>query len=445
MLDIVMLGFNSMLSPVSSCVSEVGEERIIYCVVLGTLLLDYVLTLTSSLLNYNALGAAMPLEFSGVYDATAYASSQAYTRAKTRFSLVHTTFDLAVMLAFWHLDGFDLLDGVARSTADGEIARGVVYLGVMVLVSTLIDLPWSVYSTFVIEERFGFNKTTARTFVLDRIKGLLLTAAIGLPIAAAMFAFFLHAGPRAWLYCWGFLATTQIFLVFVAPVWIMPLFNEFKPLENQAITSAIQAYAEGVGFRYGGIYEIDGSRRSSHSNAFFTGFGATKRIALFDTLVEKTSVTELLAILAHEVGHEKLGHIRWSIVFQLAYTFALLYIMSLFLSYPPLFAAFGVASPSVYVGLILFQLLFSPVDTLLQVVLTMRSRANEFAADRYSVETYRQPEALVSGLKHLSKDNLDNLTPHPLHVFLSYSHPPVLARIAAIRAHGAARGLQPPN
>jgi len=432
-------------------VADGGDDgaNAIFTIVLATILLDYLLTLVSSLLNYRALSTAMPLEFEGVYEPQAYSDSQRYTKAKTIFSLLHTTFDLLVMLAFWlAFDGFELIDSLVRSWAPGDakanpmldIGRGLLYMAVLSLAEGLLGVPWEIYFTFVLEERFGFNKTTARTFVMDKLKGLALMLALGVPLMGAILAFFIYAGEAAWYLCWGFMAAFQILIMFVAPIWIFPLFNEFTPLPDGELKDAIDKYAAGVGFKYGGIYQIDGSKRSAHSNAFFTGFGKTKRIALFDTLVAQMSTTELLGVLAHEVGHEKRGHIVQGIVVSLLYTFVLLYIMSLFLSFPPLFAAFSVSHVSVYVGLVLFQLLFSPVDTFMQIGMTMRSRSNEFEADRYSVDTYGEPEALVNALKKLSRENLANLTPHPLHVFLTYSHPPVLERVAAIRAAQASGG-----
>jgi len=296
-------------------------------------------------------------------------------------------------------------------------------------------LPHAVYSTFVLEARFGFNNTTVRTFIMDRVKGLMLALVLGPPMGAAVLAFFTFAGDAAWLWVWLALTAFQLLLLFIAPACIMPLFISFTPLEDGPLKRAIHEYASQVGFAFGGIFQVDGSTRSNHSNAFFTGFGATKRIALFDTLIAQTTLPELVAILAHEVGHEKRGHIKQSLAFSVLYLFVMLYLVSLFISYTPLFTAFFVSTPSVYVGLLLFQMLFAPLDTFLQIVLSARSRANEFEADRYSVETYKQPEALISGLKKLTRENLSNLTPHPLYVFLHYSHPPVVERIAAIRRH----------
>jgi len=432
-----------MLQEVQASGLSISSEAI-FLIVLATILGESVLSELASFLNYRALDTPMPKEFDGIYKPDAYAESQRYTKAKTIFGLLNKSFDLALLLVFWLVfDGFELVDGVVRSAVPGDSAespsldiwRGLLYMAIFGVGEGVLGLPWSIYFTFVLEEKFGFNKTTAKTFVVDLLKGLMLGVVLGAPLMAAVLAFFIYTGDRAWWLCWCFIAAFQIVVMFVAPVLIFPLFNEFTPLPEGELKEAIARYATSVGFTYGGIFEIDGSKRSSHSNAFFTGFGSTKRIALFDTLLKQMSTTEILGVLAHEVGHEKRGHIKLGIATSLAYMFVMLYVMGLFLSYPPLFAAFSVSHASVYLGLVLFQLLFSPVDTLMQIVLTMRSRANEFEADAYSVETFGEPEALVDALKKLSRENLSNLTPHPLHVFLTYSHPPVLARIEAIRAH----------
>jgi len=287
----------------------------------------------------------MPLEFEGVYDAAAYAKSQDYTRAKSIFGLWYRSFDLALFFAFWLVfDGFELVDQLVQAWAAGPIRQGLLYFGVIMLGSSVLSLPWSVYSTFVLEERYGFNRTTLTTFVTDRLKGLALVLLIGPPLAAGVLWFFLEAGRLAWLYCWLLLAAVQLLLMCIAPVCLMPLFLKFTPLADGELKTAIEDYARRVDFEFGGIYEIDGSTRSSHSNAFFTGFGATKRIALFDTLIRSATVDELVAVLAHEVGHEKHGHVIQSLAVSLAYSLAMLYLMAFLLSYPPLFTAFGVRS-----------------------------------------------------------------------------------------------------
>jgi len=402
-------------------------------VALGALLLDYFLGLVADLLNLGALRSEVPEELRGVYDEERYRRSQEYTRARTRFGFVPATFDLVLLLAFWFLGGFGWLDEVARGDGRGEVVAGLIFIGALVIGKSVLSLPFAWYSTFVIEERFGFNKTTVRTFWTDRLKGLVLSVLLGGPLIALILWLFGQAGDAAWLYCW--LATTVFSLVvqFVAPTWILPLFNKFEPLEEGELRKAVLDYAQRVGFPLEGLFVLDGSRRSTKANAFFTGFGSRKRVALFDTLIENHSVDELVAIVAHEVGHYKRRHIVQGTVLGILQMGVVFFLLSLMLPHPGVFEAFGVGEPSVYAGLVFFSLLYAPIEMVLSFVVQALSRRNEFQADRFARETTGSGEHLVTALRRLSAENLANLTPHPLYVFLHYSHPPLLQRIAALR------------
>ena len=298
----------------------------------------------------------------------------------------------------------------------------------------LIDLPFRYHSTFVIDERFGFNKTTRRTFWLDALKGLALGVVLGTPLLAAILFFFERAGARAWLWCWGITALFTLVVQLLAPTWIFPLFNKFKPLEEGELRRAVLAYAAKVQFPLEGLFVIDGSRRSTKANAFFTGFGKRKRVALFDTLVAQHPVEELVAVVAHEIGHYKKGHILQGLVLAILQSGVVFYLLSLFLGRAELFAAFGVAQPSTHAGLIFFSLLYTPLELVLSLGMQAFSRRNEFQADAYARATTGEAERLVSALKGLSADSLANLTPHPLYVTLHHSHPPLVERIRALRA-----------
>ena len=402
-------------------------------VILAALVGEYLLQLVSGALNVRAFSPALPAEFAGVFDDEKYARARRYTATRTRFGLLRGAFDLAVVLAFWFAGGFAWLDAAARGLGHGPVATGLLYVGALGLASTLLGLPFRAYSTFVIEARYGFNRTTAATFAADTLKGLALAALLGGLLLAVVLAFFEWAGPLAWLWCWiaatGFLLGVQ----FVAPTWIMPLFNEFTPLEGGDLHDAVLAYARKARFPLRGLFVVDGSRRSSKANAFFTGFGKNKRIGLFDTLVDDYSVPELVAVVAHEVGHYKKRHVWQRTALAIGHLGAMLWILSLFLGQEGLFAAFHVSEPSVHAGLVFFGLLFTPVELVLSVLVNLFSRRNEFEADRFAAETTGGGEPLIAALKKLSADNLSNLTPHPLAVFLDYSHPPVLQRIAALR------------
>ncbi|MDD2463997.1 MAG: M48 family metallopeptidase [Desulfobulbus sp.] len=404
--------------------------------ILFVLLLGYLLELAVALLNLRSLSPVLPEEFAGVYDAQKYARSQEYTRATTRFSLVQSSVSLVLTLWFILAGGFNYIDLAARSLGWGSIATGLVFTALLGLLSAIVNLPFSLYSTFVLEERFGFNTTTVPTFLLDLLKGVLLSVFLGGPLLAAILWFFATSGQSAWLYCW--LAAVFFILVvqFLAPVVIMPLFNKFISLEDGSLKEAITRYASRQQFALQGIYTMDGSKRSNRANAFFTGFGRFRRIVFFDTLINKLAENELLAVLAHEMGHYKLRHIPTMMVLSILQMGLMFFILSLFLGNQGLFAAFGMEQVSIYASLFFFGFLYSPISLLLGIGFNIFSRRNEYQADRFAAETLSQEcgsEALISGLKKLSLSNLSNLTPHPLNVFLNYSHPPVLARIEALR------------
>jgi STE24 endopeptidase len=403
-------------------------------VILATIIIGYLLSIITEILNLRALSAELPDEFDGVYDADAYRKSQEYTRTTTRFGFATETFGVILTLAFWFSGGFQYLDTVVRVWQLHPIWTGLIYIGILTMGRSILALPFSIYSTFVIEEKFGFNKTTPFTFLTDLLKGLLLSIVLGGPLLAGVLAFFEFAGEWAWIYCW--LATTAftLFVQFIAPTWIMPLFNKFTPLEEGELRDAIMKYAASVKFSIQNLFVMDGSKRSTKSNAFFTGFGKNKRIALFDTLIEKHTVAELVAVLAHEIGHYKKHHILQQMVISILHAGVLFYLLSIFVSHRALFDAFFVAEVSVYTGLIFFGMLYSPIELLLSIFMQVFSRKNEYEADHYAAKTTNDSESMIAALKKLSVHNLSNLTPHPLYVFLNYSHPPVLQRIRALRA-----------
>jgi STE24 endopeptidase len=301
------------------------------------------------------------------------------------------------------------------------------------LLRGVLSLPFSIYSTFVIEERFGFNRTTVKTFILDMLKGLLLGLLLGVPLLAGILAFFMYAGEWAWLYAWVVTTIFTLIIQFVAPRWIMPLFNKFEPLKEGELREKIFNYAGSVDFSLQDVYVMDGSKRSSKSNAFFTGFGKNKRIALFDTLIDKHSSDELLTVLAHEIGHYKKKHIIKSMITSIIHSGIVFYLLSIFITHEGLFDAFYMVNQSVYAGLIFFGMLYSPIEMILSIFMSRVSRKHEYEADRFAVRTTEKAESFITALKKLSVHNLSNLTPHPVYVFLNYSHPPILKRIKHVR------------
>src|SRR5712691_4275003 len=406
-------------------------------IVLSTLLLDYTLNLLADFCNLRALRHELPAEFVDVHDAAAYRKSQEYTRVQTRFGILTSTCMLAVTLGFWCAGGFQALDVWVRSWHLGLIWTGLAYIGLLVLGKGLLALPFTLYDTFVIEARFGFNQTTLATFLADLLKGLGLAVALGGPLLAGVMAFLAYAGPYAWVYCWLALTVFTLGLQWLAPTWIMPLFNTFTPLESGTLKDAILGYARTVNFAVEDVFVIDGSRRSSKSNAFFTGLGKHKRIALFDTLIAGHTVPELVAVLAHESGHYKKQHVLRTTVLSIVHMGVMFFLLSVFLTHAGLFQAFYVHQPSVYAGLVFFGMLYTPLALVLSIGLHILSRRHEYEADRFAVNTIEEPVAMVQALKTLSVHNLSNLTPHPFYVFLHYSHPPMLQRLQAIQAAAA--------
>lgn len=403
-------------------------------VILATIAIDFVLDIVSNGLNIKALTKKLPEEFSEVYDEQTYSKSQEYTRVRTKFGFITGTFDLILVLGFWFAGGFNVLDVVVRAFGFGELITGLCYISILMLAKSIISLPFSLYSTFVIEEKFGFNKSTLKIFFTDLLKGLFLSIIIGLPLIAGILSFFMYSGELAWLYAWGAVTAFTLIMQYIAPTWIMPLFNKFTPLEEGELKTAIEEYTSKVDFSLKGLFVIDGSKRSSKSNAFFTGFGKNKRVALYDTLIENHTHDELVSVLAHEIGHYKKKHIIKGMITSIIQTGVLFFLLSIFLNSKELFDAFFMDQMSVYTGLIFFGMLYAPIEMILSIFMQMMSRKHEYEADAFAAETTGKPEDMISTLKKLSKDNLSNLTPHPFYVFLNYSHPTALQRIQAIRA-----------
>jgi len=404
-------------------------------VIITTLLLGFILGTLADALNLRALKQDIPARLTGLYKPEEYRKSQQYTRSRTRFGFITGVFGLVVTLVFWFSGGFDFLDQIVRSWSFGAIISGLLYIGILAFAYELLTLPFAIYATFVIEERFGFNRTTPGTFIKDLLKGLGLSITLGTPLLAGVLTLFEYAGSYAWLYCWLAVTVFTLVIQVIAPVWLMLLFNKFIPMEPGELKDAIENYARSVGYRVRSIFVIDGSRRSTKSNAFFTGFGRTRRIALFDTLIDNHTIPELVAVLAHEIGHDKKKHIVQGIIIGILHTGLLLYLLSLLLDSAGLYRAFYIEQPSIYTGLIFFGLLYTPVEMVLSIALKLLSRRNEYEADRFAARTIDESSSLIEVLKKLSTDNLSNLTPHPFYVFLNYSHPTLLQRIEAIETY----------
>jgi STE24 endopeptidase len=398
--------------------------------------------MTGTLLNLRALDPALPAELADAFDAKTYRRSQEYTRARTHLGVVSYLFDLAVLLAFWFAGGFGWLDGLVRSFGLGPIWSGLVFLVMLFAAQWVLELPFSLWGVFVTEEKFGFNRTTPGTFILDLFKTVGLSIVLEVPLAIAFLALFEYGGRFAWIFAWAAVAAFTFLVQLLAPRVNMPLFNKFTPLEEGELKDAILAYAQKVKFPLKELFSIDASRRSTKGNAFFTGFGKNKRIALFDTLIRRHSTDELVAILAHEVGHYKKRHVLIRTIISALETGLFLGLFSVFLKRVGLFEAFGVDSPSVYAGIVFVAVLLRPLQLVLSIGAAAMSRQNERQADSFSASTTGRGDLLAAGLKRLSKDNLSNLTPHPFYVLLKYSHPPTLQRVKSLEAAESANSTE---
>ena len=407
-------------------------EQTYYLIIIFALAVEYLLSTVSSILDMGNIVEEVPADFQDVYDREKYARSQSYLRDRTRFGIFSSTFSLLLILVVIHTGLFGVLDQFVRVQTIQPILAGLLFFGIIFIIQDIISLPFSIYSTFVIEEKFEFNRTTPKTFVIDKLKGYALTVILGSAVIVPILFFFERFGPRGWWIAWGLVT---LFMIAVQPLFvhvIAPLFNKFTPLEEGELRLAIEKYSEKVKFPIGRIDVMDGSKRSGHSNAYFSGLGKSRRIALFDTLLEKHTTEEILSVVAHEVGHYKRKHIIKGTALGILETGVMLFIFNLIMKDAALFSVFGVSDISVYGGLVFFAMLYAPVSMITSLLTTAVSRKNEFEADTFSLETTENPKALVNMLKGLAANNLAHLTPHPLKVFLSYSHPPVISRIAAV-------------
>ena len=385
------------------------------------------------LAHVGAHRAAVPLEFTGQISLDAHQRAADYTCAKTRLALASAAVEIALLLLLTFGGGLQALrDGVASMFPAG-IPRGLALIVVVGLVMTLVELPFSLYSTFRVEARFGFNKMTPALFWKDFFKGLALAAAIGLPLVAVVLWLMEKSGAYWWLYAWFTWMGFNILLLAIYPVWIAPLFNKFKPMDNAALKERIEQLLNRCGFKVKGLMVMDGSLRSSHGNAYFTGFGQSKRIVFFDTLLERLSPPEVEAVLAHELGHFKRRHVTKRIAWTFAASFFFLWLLGFLLDQPWFYQGLNVTTPSPAMALILFFMVIPNFTFLLQPLAAMYSRRHEFEADQYAAQNASAAD-LIAALVKLYKDNAATLTPDPLHSLFYDSHPPALARIGRLQA-----------
>jgi len=407
--------------------------NIYFIIIIAILLFEYTLSFIVRTLNLRALDSKLPDEFKDTFDDQKYLDSQNYTRVNSKFSYITSSFSLIVSLAFIFGGVYNIIDQIIRSSGYGDIITGLFFFGGLFIITDLLNLPFSLYRTFVIEEKFGFNKTTLSTYFTDKVKSYFLMIAIGAPLLSLILYFFGQYGDNAWIYAWVLLVLFSLVMQPIFNLFIAPMFNKFTPLEEGPLLNKIKDYLSTVDFPVKKLEVMDGSKRSSHSNAYFSGMGKNKRIALFDTLVEQMDDDEIVAVIAHEVGHYKLKHIHTGIFLSAIQSGIMFFILSIFIMNQDLFEVFKMEELSIYASLVFFSILYTPISMLMGFMFSLISRKNEFEADNYSAKTAKMPDKLISGLKKMSKENLSNLTPHWLNVMLNYSHPPVLERIKALR------------
>lgn len=409
-----------------------NSEIVYFVLIILIVVLDFFWTQYLSYRNRKRMTPNIPLQLEGIYNKEEYAKQQEYQKVNSRFGLYTSLFSFIILIIVLLLGVFGRVDSFLRLYISNEIWLTLSFFGIVYVVNEIISLPFSYYATFTIEERFGFNKSTRITFWLDQLKGLLLTVIVGGAILALLVWLYNNLGEYAWLYAWGAVTIFSLFMTLFYSNLIVPLFNKQTPLEDGELRDAIEEFARKADFEVKNIYVMDASKRSTKANAYFTGFGAKKRIVLFDTLINDLSTDEIVAVLAHEIGHYKHKHTLQGMIVSVFYTGAMLFLLSLFLNNSAVALALGGQLPSFHLGLIAFGLLFTPISLILGILSSTLSRKNEYQADAYAAN-FGLGDALVSGLKKLSVKSLSNLNPDPLYVFFYYSHPTLLQRMEALQ------------
>lgn len=404
----------------------------IFYILIGIIIVKFLFDTYIDSLNAQHFNDAIPTELEGVYNEEEYIKSQNYKKTNYQFSILTSTFSILTTVLFFVFDGFAFVDTIAKNLTNNSILITLIFFGIIMFASDILTIPFSYYKTFVIEEKFGFNKTTKKLFVIDKIKGWLMLIIVGGAILALIAWFYQLTTSSFWLYAWGLVTVFSVFMNMFYSKLIVPLFNKQTLLENGELKSAIENFAQKIGFKLDNIYVIDGSKRSTKANAYFSGFGSQKRITLYDTLINDLETDEIVAVLAHEVGHYKKKHIIYNLLLSIVITGFTLYILSIFVGNQLLSEALGVSTPSFHIGLIAFGILYSPISEITSLFMNALSRKFEYEADDYAKINFAAPP-LISSLKKLSKNSLSNLTPNPLYVKIHYSHPTLLQRVINLK------------
>jgi len=379
-------------------------------------------------LNAKMWSVTLPEKLKGICDEEEYKKTQLYQKDNNRLSLLSSSFNLVLILVVIIFGGFALIDSLAREFTVNMVIISLIFFGIIGFSSDLINIPFSCYDTFVIEKKYGFNTMTIRTFITDHIKSWFIAILVGIPVLGLITWFYYKTGKNFWIYAWCLITVFSVFINLFYSELIVPLFNKQTPLQEGPLRTQIEEFAQKTGFILKNIYIIDGSKRSTKANAYFSGFGPKKRIVLYDTLSKELTDTEIVAVLAHEIGHYKKKHVLLNLIFSVLLTGLMLFLFSLVVNSPGLSIALGSQNTSFHLGLIVFGILYSPLSLLIGMLTNYISRRNEFAADRFVKDNFK-PEILAEALKKLSVKNLSNMMPHPVYVFFHYSHPPLLSRL----------------
>ena len=398
------------------------------------LLIEFSAGMVINYLNERSKNQPLSPEGAQIFNPEEYAKSMAYGTAKYRFEMLTALVSTVGILAAIILGWFSWLDGQLRDRLSNDLLITVLFGAILIVVATLANLPAGYYSTFVIEEKYGFNKSTKKLFIQDAIKQLVIILALGLLLLFAVAWIYQELQNQFWIIAWALFAAFSLFMFIFGTRIFLPMFNKLKPLPEGELRTAVEEYCQKQGFPLSKLYEMDASKRSTKLNAFFSGMGRVKIIGLYDTLIEKLTVQETVAVLAHEVGHYKRKHVYTMFIFSNIQTLVIFSLMGWLLSNPNLSKALGSEIPSFHLSMLAFFLLFTPVSTLLGLINNTFSRRNEYQADQYSIDTYPGArEYMYSAFKKLSRESLTNLSPHPIYVAVNYSHPPILDRLAHLK------------
>lgn len=403
----------------------------IFFLIIAIVVIDQVIDFILDILNISYSPKKLPRVLEGVYNDEDFEKSKEYKKANGNFGLISSLFSFVILLSVLYFEGFALLNEYLSHFIQNELYLALAFFGVIYILNDIITTPFELYSTFVIEEKFGFNKMKIGTFIVDKLKGYALAIVVGGILIGSLFTLVLSIGENFWIYFWVIVSSFLILLNMFYTSLIVPLFNKLTPLEDGELRQAIEAYSRKINFSLDNIYVVDGSKRSSKANAYFSGIGKKKKIVLYDTLIEKNTPDELVAVLAHEVGHFKKKHIVTTMIISVLQVGAILFLLSKVMFTPEVSYALGASKHVPHINLVAFGFLFTPLSKIIGILMSLFSRKNEFEADAYAKETFNG-EALSSALKNLSVHNLSNLTPHPAYVFMHYSHPTLLERLEAL-------------